>query len=138
MNKWLTKNTVLLIGLAGTIALLFLGVSQNSKLCSYGSWCEKNWDFVSSVGNFLHIFPIILLFAFILWNMSNKIFVIWRNFIYWWLPLYAFIVFASPSSSHGWALSGPNQETSAFIMNGLFFLISLILIAYKSYRLRGK
>jgi lipopolysaccharide export LptBFGC system permease protein LptF len=71
---------------------------------------------------------------------SKEIFNSWKHFALWWLPLSAFFIFiASPTGGDGFGLDGMiDREIVTWWFAGLFLLISLILITYKSIKLRGK
>ena len=137
MDKWMTKRNILLASIIGS---LFLGFTIFFWEECYDSLsCRESLYFsFFSKADWLIFFPTLFVLSLAYWKINDVFFKSWLHFAYWWIPLSFLIIFATPTSNHAWALSGPNRETTTWILDGLFLLISLILIAYKSYRLKGK
>lgn len=135
MNKVVTKRNMLIIGLSGTILLFGAFYSQTSGLCNYDNLC---WDTINSTAGFFFLFPVMILSSLVTWWLNDQIFNSWRRFAYWWIPLSALIIFTTPTTDHSWALGGPTRQTMSFVMSGLFLFISLIIIAYKYFKLKKK
>lgn len=88
--------------------------------------------------------------AFSVWGGSSAIFIVsillffvreevfnsWKTFAYWWIPLSVLLILAAPSQGGG--LISIDRELVTWWMAGLFFLLSLLIIAVKSYKLRGE
>jgi cytochrome bd-type quinol oxidase subunit 2 len=83
--------------------------------------------------------PVFLL-SLILLFLREEIFRSWKHFAYWWLPISAFFIMLAPSTDRGSFDFGMgfDREAVTWFFAVLFFLISLILIIYKSIKLRGK
>ncbi|MFA5831255.1 MAG: hypothetical protein WC878_05495 [Candidatus Paceibacterota bacterium] len=110
---------------------------------SYG--CEGWYTYF--YGNFMFypilLSPIVFLFSILVLIKikSEDIFRSWKNFSYWWIPISIFFIAMTPSSSGGSLGSfgmGMDRESVTWFFAVLFFLISLILIIYKSIKLKGK
>ena len=87
----------------------------------------------------LVLFPILPLFLFslITYKMRDEIYQSWFRFAMWWIPLSMFSILIAPSYSSDWMFP-IDKGRVAFFSSLVFTLISLILIAYKSFSLRKK
>lgn len=131
-----TKKNILVS--SGIIVVLFLVFDSvgTFRLCGgveYGSCMDKLHGFF---GIFLPIFPLFL-FSLITYKMREEIYKTWFYFARWWVPLSMLLVLISPEYSNDWMF--PIEKGSvAFVTSLLFTVISLILIAWKWFVLRGK
>lgn len=82
-------------------------------------------------GGSLAVFVVSVLLFFVREEAFNT----WKTFAYWWIPLSIFLIFLAPSQGRG--LISIDRELVTWWMSGLFLFLSLILIAWKSWRLRG-
>jgi hypothetical protein len=63
----------------------------------------------------------------------------WRKFALWYLPIVAIFILSAGGGSNGFNPGyGMDSESLTFFFSGLFAFISLILIIYKSVKLKGK
>jgi preprotein translocase subunit SecG len=92
---------------------------------------------LTSILSIFFFFISVILFARL---KSEAIFKSWKIFTYWWLPLSALFILSAPSSGGGsiGIGGGIDREIVTWWFAGLFFIISLILIIYKSIKLKGK
>ncbi len=135
MKNWMTKKNVFMVSVAGS---LFLGIAEFLwDPCYITLWCKESFYFtIFGRGGWLLFFPIFFVLTLITWKLDNRVFYSWIRFAYWWIPLSILIIFTTPTTDHSWALGGPTRETMSFVMSGLFFFISLILITYKHFTLK--
>ncbi|MCK9351167.1 MAG: hypothetical protein WCT49_01070 [Candidatus Paceibacterota bacterium] len=132
------KNIVLFSALVGTITFFLLIFSSEIGLCPRNiGTCSQSYD--ATATNFFLFLPI-LFFSLITYKLREETFRAWLHFAYWWVPLSMFLTLITPESRGGGF--GPQiswgKEDTAFVFSGLFAIISLILIIYKSIKLRGK
>lgn len=82
----------------------------------------------------------IIIFLFPLYFLKEGVYLSWRKFALWYLPIaIIFILLVGGSGSGGFNPGyGFDTESLTFFFSGLFAVISLILIIYKSIALRGK
>ena len=81
-------------------------------------------------------FPaIIVLVSLILFFLKDEIFNSWLKFTKWYLPIAIILIVIFPS--HAGFLS-PDRETITWLSAALFLIISLLIIGWKSWRLRGR
>ena len=75
-----------------------------------------------------------------LYFLKEGVYLSWKKFALWYIPIVAIILLISPQSGGGGFNPGYgfDQESLTFFFSGLFAVISLILITYKSIKLRGK
>lgn len=135
----MTKKRVLIVGLAGTVSIAAVAFLSLSGYCYEHGACVSffesfdPWSFV----DYILFTPPLFLLSLITYKMREEVFVAWMKFSQWWLPLSFIAVLITPRSSGGF-IEVALKETLSFICAVAFLLISLILIAYKSYKLRGK
>jgi hypothetical protein len=90
----------------------------------------------------LSLFSISLLpLLFLLIFTKEAVYLAWRKFALWFLPISALLIFSAPEYSGGGFIGmsyGFTREIMSMTLAVLFFVISLILIIYKSIKLRGK
>ena len=70
--------------------------------------------------------------------LNRNILLSWLKFALGWMVLYFVVIFMSPEYGSSSFMPGPDRKTFSWIMSGLFLLISLILIAWKSWKLKNK
>ncbi|MCK9352196.1 MAG: hypothetical protein M0P76_05415 [Candidatus Pacebacteria bacterium] len=105
-------------------------------------WCEK----LSYCGTALEvvIMPVFLfsvavfLISGILYFLRDEVFCVWLHFAKWYIPCSFMAIFLSLDSSRGDWLNPFETEFLTWALATLFFFISLILIAVKSWKLKGK
>lgn len=135
MTNLLTKKNVLIISSVYVICLVAMLLFSK---CYGGRWCPLNiykLDYVP-VFVFLPLFPSFLL-SLTTYKMREEIFASWVNFAKWWVPLSVFAILITPEKAGGF-VSIPYQSALALIVTGVFFFISLVLIVWKWFTLRGK
>lgn len=105
--------------------------------CDMSSFCDISL-LDEGVGQPLFFFSLSVLPLFaILYFLREEVFRSWSRFAKWYLPLAAIAIFLSFGSHGGWGVGNIfDTELVTMWSAGLFFVISLILIIYKSYRLR--
>ncbi|MFA5830248.1 MAG: hypothetical protein WC878_00285 [Candidatus Paceibacterota bacterium] len=87
--------------------------------------------------------PLTCLFSFILLFLKEESFQLWQNFAVVWIPLSLLLIVISPAQSDcffgsGFICNGFDREGMIWFTAGIFFIVSLIIIAVKSWKLRGK
>ena len=68
--------------------------------------------------------------------MRDEIFAVWLRFAKWWVPLAIIAIIIAPSEIPG-TFSVPVKGPVAIVSSGAFLVISLIIIFYKSWKLKG-
>jgi hypothetical protein len=139
----LTKARTLIIAITSlTIGYIFIHPLQFGickDIYSFGGAVRCSDKFLPSAGDFLvQISIVVLLLVGVLYFLREEIFRAWIRFARWWVPLSLVLILAAPTSSHSWAIGGFDREGVTWLMDGLFLIISLILIIKKSVQLRGK
>jgi hypothetical protein len=92
-------------------------------------------DYVGMVS--LSVFVIL----FFLFFTKEGVYLAWRKFALWYIPITLLITVASSTTSQGGSFSGmmpSDREFVSYFFPIVFAFISLILIIYKSLKLRGK
>lgn len=124
------------------VATVFLRIPVKNILCVKNTIEYR--DCIASTHTFdlvaLAFLPVLIITP-VLFFVRRETFMAWAIFAAVGFPimlgglLYAFNI---PQSTGGW-VSGPNEaQVASFLLPGLFVIISLILIAVKSWKLRGK
>jgi hypothetical protein len=93
-------------------------------------------DFFGEIAAVLSPVVLLFLFSIITYKMNGEVYKTWIWFARWWIPMTMFFVLITQESSN-MLFSWSNKSTAGFL-SLLFLVISLILIIYKSLKLRGK
>jgi len=74
-----------------------------------------------------------------LYFLKETVYLSWRKFALWYLPIAAFLILSAGGGSNGFNPGyGMDSESLTFFFSGLFAVISPVLIIYKSIKLRWK
>jgi len=133
------KKLLKLISLFAVVGF-FLGVLSlnliNPTSCTNFDFCRGIVDAVSQPLALFSVFVFIL--TGILYFLREEIFRSWFHFSKWYIFLSFVAIFLSNSSSHRVFLNPFETELVAWETSCSYFIISIILIIYKSIKLRGK
>ena len=132
----LTKKNVFWI--SASYIIYFLLLLLVSSQC--GSLCRIRKDDLFGLVLFLFspLAPAFL-FSLITYKMREEVFHSWLRFAYVWVPVSIFLVLVTPNGqSGGYMPSLIDKQVIVVFTSFLFVAISLILITYKSIRLKGK
>ncbi len=106
----------------------------------FGDICSGSGNINEAVALSSLLFPpVFFLLSFIFLFTREEIFHSWLHFAKWYLPLAGIAIFLSLRSHGGWGF--PNifaTELVTMWAAGLFFIISLIIIIYKTISIRRK
>ena len=127
------NKKILLISLLVLLLGIGLGV-LSTPLNDFGLY----WADAEAIIETLVLFPlaIFLISLILLFSHSELIVFSWIRFAKYYLPVAAFLVIITSSDRGGWISIGPDRESMIWFTSTLFFLISLIIIAVKSWKLR--
>jgi len=133
MNR-VTKKIVLLIAVVGVFATLLL------------EYLYHELHIVSRMVYKVTINPLgflslsLLATSVVLFFVREQVFYTWRNFAFWWVPFSLLLTVLVGNGERGSFGLGSliDSEFVAMFMAVLFFLISVVLVIYKSYSLRSK
>jgi len=119
----------------GVCRNIYTWIPQNDGVEVTG--CSDDTGIAQAPGMFSFI---VFLLSLILLFLHKEIFQSWKIFTYWWLPISFLFILGAPSSGGGSIGIGGSidREIVTWWFAGLFLVISLILIIYKSIKLRGK
>lgn len=142
VNNWVTKKTVLFsaIGIFGLVFVvnepIMFGLCKNIAMWESGTkYCNDGSIIAESVGLLALSLSLSLIFlSLITYWMKEQIFRAWIRFAYWWIPLTIIMTYLSSGSSGG-GFGIPNVFDAGFVLfvfSFLFFVISLIIIIYKT------
>ena len=139
MDKWMTKRNVLIISslyIFCFAAVVFISTSCSSDTC-------KIREDSSLVVSLYALFPlaVVFIFSLVTYFMREEVFRTWWNFARWMVPVViiaTFTVNAVPKEHGFFSMNGLIYLVLIAPLYAIFILASLILITYKSYKLRGK
>ena len=101
---------------------------------NYSSWKDILDSAIPMLVAFCSI--ITLFFSLITYFLKDQIFKSWTKFTYVWTPLSIVLVFITPrDSGGGFFPSLIDGELIAIVMLGLYFIISSIIIVWKSIKI---
>ncbi|MCK9351563.1 MAG: hypothetical protein WCT49_00615 [Candidatus Paceibacterota bacterium] len=72
-----------------------------------------------------------------LYFFRGEIYLAWRKFTLWYLPIVAILLIIARPSGGGMSF-GFDRESLSFHFSAYFVIVSLVIIAVKSWKLRGK
>ena len=78
--------------------------------------------------------PVLLWLSF----LDYKFFSVWSKFSLAWLFFSIYIIAITPEYGGNSFFPGPDRSTIGWLMAALFLLVSLVLIARKSWKLKNK
>ena len=135
MENILTKKNVFLGSLSGAIIFFLVASTEGVPLfcVPHDIPCMKYFD---SLATTIEIFIPLFFFSLITYKMPTVVFSAWSNFALTWISISILLIVISPSSSAPFQII--DKEFVAIVLSLLFTVISLILIAYKSFALRKK
>jgi hypothetical protein len=124
------------------ITLVIVDVNKTNLCVVNGIQNNGCFDVINSIGEIvlISLFPFLFVVP-ILFFVRREAFVLWSKFAVVGFPLMLWALFDlanKPQSSGFGPVSMLDGAFFAFLIPFLFFLISLILITYKSIKLRGK
>ena len=131
----MTKKQIIILSLSGFGILVFFLTefltNQSSVLCRFIG--EYNYQTTCRlVGNVTIIaFPLLISSIFLLFFINETILDDWTKFTF----IYLFIAVITPWYS-GDGFLNIQKEIITLILSGLYFILSILLILYKSWRLR--
>lgn len=121
------------IAILGMVVGIFMGNLGDMGLCG-SKFCRKILE--NAVGIPLAMLSLSLLpISILLYFLREETFRSWFRFTKWYLSFAAIAIFLSLSSHGGWGVGNIfDTELVTVWSAGLFFVISLILIAVKSWK----
>jgi hypothetical protein len=97
------------------------------------------WENTEAVVEIIGLFSLVtFLSSAILYFLREEVFLSWFKFAKYYLPIALFLILGFSSDGGGSFSMGNDMEGMVFFSASIYFLISLILIIYKSIKLRGK
>ena len=128
----ITNRNVLTVSLVVSSLLLVVNYVGTYALCggNAGTCVDVLYNLVLLFEFFLPLF----LLSLITYKLRDEIFRAWLIFAKWWVPLTIILVLLAPTT--GYSLVPIDKGRVSLFMNALFLILSLLLIAYKSYQLR--
>jgi len=136
------KKRWLVLSIVGLLVGLILGsITEYTDFCR---WPNQFCEFIDNVVMQPFVFlSLAVLFALvILFFLKTQVFLAWHKFALWYLPIaFGLIILtalSSSSSDMGIDLFSIDSEQVTWLTSGLFLLISVVLVIYKSYSLRSK
>jgi len=132
----LNKKNILLVSFIGvTVALMsgYLAYGTPTSNCG-DEMTLRCWGVFVAIS--LAIFIPITIFGLAMYWLKEGVFLLWKNFTLIYLFIYLFLIIINPWLPADYS---PFEKNTVFmVLVPLYFLISLILILYKSIKLRGK
>ena len=131
--KNVNKKIILIAGFVGTFicGASLLYIYQFCKITGYDCSGTAEYFWVYSL-IFVPIFVCGVISFFIPVEVSTK----WQKITYWFVPISLVLILLSPDIHEDF--SPIEKDSTAMLMIGVYLLISLIFIVYKSIKLRGK
>jgi|GEM_PF-4054363 len=122
------KIIAFIIGIATVLFSQFILCAPDETMV-----CRGDFEWLSSPVGLMGV--ITTLVIFILFFLKDEIFTVWLKFFGGFLVLYFILVALAPAYTSDWIFP-LTKETVSIIWSVVFLLISVILILYKSFKLR--
>jgi len=128
------KKSVLFVSFAGVLLFFISAFSKEIGICP-----PYDYSYCSDVSNqlaelLIPFFVLLILVLGVYWAREG-IYQSWFRFARWAIPLALLIIFITPE--YGGGLFNPIQKGSvAFALTALFFIISVLIILIKYFRLK--
>jgi len=130
--SWFTKKKVFFISLVGLIVHVISKFSVDLGICSnYASYCSDR-SYLSTIFSF--IFVAVFIFSLITFKLKESIFITWRNFSVWSIPIFLIFITFLPTRTHGLDFVPVTKGAVISFLTILYSIISLILIVFKSLK----
>jgi len=125
------------------IFLISLAILIISLISEYiVDYYKLYYKFETDILQALFFFPLFLvILSTVLFFTREQVFRSWLRFAKWYLPIAAILILISSDTGGGLFIGfggGYDREGMIWFTAGLFLIISLLLIATKSWKLRGK
>ncbi len=143
----MTKRNTIIFSLACALffGLFILFVRQLAGLCQSDGWCDLEGPLVSAFLTMLTAGIMTFPFSLVTYRMNDLVFIAWRNFALWWIPLMAvvsFLLVAAQKETSGLGIAGAYEQSFILLILAslyvIFVLVSTIIIFWKWYSLRKK
>ena len=126
----MTKKNIIIISIAGVVFFCLFIFSTQIGICKVNDLlCFQRFD---TFAEHILIFIPLFLLSLITYKMKDIIFQAWFKFARVWVPLSIILIILSPE--YGNSLLPVEKGSVSFFMSALFLIISLIIIAYKSFK----
>ncbi len=136
------KKYILWISFFVSTFLIIVDRIGNVIFCSFLGYYDGHvyscLDFISPIETMLFPLLPVFLFSLITYKMRDEVFQTWIKFTKWFIPLSMFLILITPTANGGYFVSLWDNQMTAIFTSFLYTLLSLILIIYKSIKLRGK
>ncbi len=99
--------------------------------CYDMSWCG---DYFYPFLSYLLPLHVIFLFSLITYKMREEVFLAWRHFSSWWIPLSVFLVLITPEGNS--VIMSWGKEIPAIGMSAIYILVSTVIILRVWLKLR--
>ncbi len=129
----ISKKGLLSLSLIGTIIFSFFIFLSAKGLCSYNFCSRPHDDSLATL--FLPFFSIFII-SIITYKMREEVYRAWFKFARIWIPLSLVLIFITPEYSEG--LVPLDRGSVSFFLSVVFLVISLVIIIYKSFKLKNK
>lgn len=137
MMSKITKLKPIIFSFLGVVLMFFMeSIHSSSKCIVIGDYQYENICRLFGLLAFISI-PILFFATISLFVKNEAVYNMWRKYTLLFLVGYLLLVIITPWY-WGDGFMSIQKDVVAFSLSGLYTLISLILIAYKSYKLRGK
>lgn len=131
----MSKKNTLIVSLLGTLIFVTLLFATKLGICGPENYACT--DALDPIAQTLSIFFPVFLLSVITYFMRDDVYRTWFRFTRWWVSLSVLATLIIPTT-RDWLYPLASKAGVAFLSVIFFFLISLVLIAYKHFATRHK
>lgn len=136
----ISKKNVLVISTIGSLIFFVWDYIGNSSLCNFlfaeGRLGSCPFTLASLEVLLIPFIPLLIL-SLITFKMREEVYHAWFRFARWWVPLSIVLIFISPEYSAD-QMFRIEKGSVALLTSVIFIIVSVILIVWKYFAMRGK
>lgn len=139
MNYKIKIYSMLIVSVIAALISLILALPENFGLCTKNDISCLH----SYIDNFNEIIQVVLIFSipiiivsFVLLFFQEQVFRAWSKFTIIFLPIAVILIVITPSTTG--SIDPIEREPLTLFLSVIFLIISIFIIAIKSFRLRSK
>ncbi len=133
MNLLFTRKIILAVSFISALFAVAIFQFGTATLCNSTRGCS---NFLGFMYPFFFMFAAQFPFSIITYFTSDSVFQSWKCFLGWWIPLSTILVLLTPETTGSSFVPFVGRGHIAIFLTVAVIVISLILIAYKSWQVR--
>lgn len=133
--NWFTKKKIIIFSFFVTVTFFLFYYLNTVSSCRHEKYCSSITEYVV-----IYLLPFISVFiiSLIVFRLQEPVFSSWKNFSMWVIPFVIVIITIFPTRTHGLDFFPIIKGTVSVVLSIIYLAISVILIIYKSLKVKQK